>query len=435
MSIREFDRRLREALRPWAQAWRGRSDNPLARRAALTQARRAQRGSPWRCSWWLLSCGILISGATACLLAQAVLRFGALGSSGIASTAYAHNALLWSTLQVLDGAVLFGVAWLLERLAQAGWFCTLWLAQPGVGRPGIGEDYCASPLSTEDYAVGALAHALRLCLGPCIMLGVFGAANQLCAVIAQRQGTLAAPCPAWPGGELVWLCVGAGLSGLLRCAGSLAAVLATLLLLLALSPYWRNAAAAYLAPVTALAWHALAALSNPPGRRPWAADPSSDWLALVFAAPQAAWITGAGLVLLGLEAYIWRGPRTLALHARWGLGAARLLAACGGLCILWILIGRFINYDELYAHLSQTHTSMPDLRSLLPATLWPLSAISGAYSVPVLEQLAEVKDASALLLLKALGLRALALLIPLGLGIIFLGHLRTAIWLKRRGAL
>ncbi len=435
MRVREFMGHWRSALHAWASAWGGRADNPLARQAELTQLRLAQRGSPWACSWWLLSCGSLISAATAALLVQAVLRFEQLSASAVASSAYAHNVLLWCSVQVLDGLVLFGVAWLLARLAQAGWFCTQWLASSSTGRADCATDYSTSALSTEDYIVGAVTHTLRLCWAPCMFASAAGTVDQLCAVIALKQSTLAASSPLWPGGELTWLIIGALVGFGIRLLGSLASVLATLLLLLALSPYWRMSALAYLAPSAALLWHALAALYSPAGRRPWPADAASDFLALVFTAPQAVWLVGAGLLLLGVEAYAWRGPRTLQAHARLSLGSIRLLAAVGALWIIWMLAARFIDYDALYAHLSQAQATYPDLRSLAPGSLWPLQAISAAYGVPVLEQLAQGQDASALLTLKALGLRALALLMPLGLCAIFLGHLRTAVWLKRRGAL
>lgn len=415
----------------WREAWRGRRANPIAVQAALECRRRAARRPAWLpCSRFMFCCTALVSSVTAYLLVIAYLRFSAVAGSSIASRSFAQGALLWGCVQVLDSAVVLAILWLAERLAQSFWYSsTLLAAYPGA-RGALTSEMAGSRLTDYEYVVGALQHVTRLCWTPLLLLSGLSALDGF----IYESGWLGAPTyggtiPVWRPEQLPVLALLALLTALLKPICGLLAVWASSVVLLSFSPWWRHAAAAYIAAGLAFAWHLPGSLCVLPGTLgQFVAVWVGDVLSMLFTQPWMAPVLLLILVLLAVEAHT---TSPLQAHQRWarrGVPAMRLILVTSALAILMFTIGNGMAYriDD------STYSSFDEPQQLLPAVLWP-ELVSSAAS-PMSLRPGFTPEAGQLWWRTCLGLGSHGLaqgVLPLLFLLIFAGHARASVYVRR----
>jgi hypothetical protein len=412
----------------WREAWRGRRANPIAQQAALECRRRDARRPAWLpCSRFMFFCTALISSVTAYLLVIAYLRFSAVAGSSIASRSFAHGALLWGGLQVLDSAVVLAILWLAERLALSFWYSGgLLAAYPGA-RGALGSEMAGSRLSDHEYVMGALQHVLHLCWRPLLVLGGLSALDGF----IHQSGWLGAPygdmLPGWRPEQLPVLALLALLTALLKPICGLLAVWATALVLLSFGPWWRHAAVSYIAAGLTLAWHLPGLLCVLPGTL---GQQVTDWMGDAL-----PWMFSEPLILLNLmllllvfcvEAHTTSPLRAHQYWMRPGMPAMRLILVSGALVILCFAMG---NAYALINGASYGYTDEPGMLSFI---FWPVLTVSSANPMS-LQTLVSAGageawwQAFAVLGLLGLAQASLTLLLLL----IFAGHARAAVYLRR----
>jgi hypothetical protein len=427
-------RMLREA-QSWRAAWRTRRDNPIAVQAALEMRRRAERRPGWlMCSPWMLGWSLLISGFTTYLLIAAYLRFMAVAPSSVASHSFAINALLWTVVQLFDAATVLLLLWLLERVAAACIYCSGMLASYHGARGGLSGELALTPLNDYECVAGVLQHVLHLCLAPVVLLSIVACADQFLGVMGVLQGQAPDPAAGWPGGQLLWLGLAALLSLPVKIIGALAAILATALTLLSFSPWWRYPSVTFGAVVLALAWHLAGVISAPPGRMGlWGYSGLGDWLPAVFTSRWPALLLLAGLLVLIIAAHAWTPLITYSTCARWGMPALRVIASTGLLCILFFAASAFANYDNNSFWASGAPPYSLGVWDMAPALCWPVQAASIACPLLWSENILRLEQWTRTTLLISFIWHALAVMgIPLLLLLVYAGHARQAVFVRRR---
>jgi hypothetical protein len=413
----------------WREAWRGRRANPISLQAALESRRRAAQRPAWLpCSRFMFVCTALISSATAYLLVIAFLRFTAVAGSSVASRSFAHGALLWGCVQVLDSAVVLALLWLAERLALSFWYSGgLLAAYPGA-RGALGSEIAGSRITDYEYVVGALQHVTRLCWSPLLLLSGLSALDGFVYSWQLLSEQSTANAAASPPGQLAWLALLAVLTALLKPVCGLLAVWATVLVLLSFSPLWRSAAVTHIVVWLALAWHLPGLACVLPGTLgQYMTMYVGNVLPALFSESWVPLLVLLGLLALAVEAHT---TSPLRAHQNWacqGVPAMRLILVSGALVVLCSGSGNLIAYMAS----SEIYPSTSDLPSWL-LVFWPVLASSAASLMPLLSMPASVMMQASPQLDPGLGLRALAQAgLPLLLLLIFAGHARAAVYLRR----
>ena len=330
----------------WREAWRGRRANPIALQAALECRRRDARRPAWLpCSRFMFFCTALISSVTAYLLVIAYLRFSAVAGSSIASRSFAHGALLWGDVQVLDSAVVLAILWLAERLALSFWYSSALLAAYPGARGALTSEMAGSRLTDYEYVVGALQHVTRLCWTPLLLLSGLSALDGFIFMSQLLDPPTVDSAAFWRPGQLPVLALLALLTALLKPICGLLAVWASALVLLSFSPWWRHAAVTYIAAGLALAWHLPGLLCVLPGDAGAVSGAAGGRCAAhALAQPWMAPVLLLILVLLAVEAHT---TSPLQAHQRWarrGVPAMRLILVASALAILLFTIGNGMAY-------------------------------------------------------------------------------------------
>lgn len=422
--------RLGAEAAAWREAWRNRRDNPVALSAALQFARSSQRRPVWLpCSRFMFACAVLISGATAYLLVVAWQRFTAVSGSSVVTRGFARNALGWGGVQVLEGAQLLALLWLAERLVLALWYAGGLLATYPGARGALSPELAGSRLSDHECVTGALVYIARLCWTPMLVLGVLNTLDQF----IYASGWL--PLPGGPGAaysaeHLPWLALIALLSIVLKPLCGMLAVWAGALLLLSFGPWWRHAAVSYGAAALALLWHApglACALPGTAGQQLAGMLGYSLWWSEF--APSLVLLLIVLLLLLAAEAHATSPLGAYSFGARRQAPALRLVLATGAVAVL---LGGLVNLCAYLVNEPYVWGD-DDLPTTLSLALWPAMAVSVACPLSLTALVADyghsATPAGAYL---GLSLRAVVQLgVPLGLALIFAGHARAALYVRR----
>jgi hypothetical protein len=412
---------LRVEATAWRAAWRGRRLNPLAGQAALEFQRWAARRPAWRpCSRWMLFWGVLVSAATTYLLVVAYLRFQGVVGSSVVSRSFAATALLAGVVQVLDGAVLLASMWLLERLALAFWYSSALLAAHPGAREGPGGAFAASRLSDYEYVIGALQWVTRPCWTPLLLLAGLSALDEF----LYGTGWIQTP----PGAHLALprIALAALMLALLKPVCGLLAIWATALVLLSFSPWWRHAAVSYFAAWLALAWQLPGVACVLPGMLgQMALFRIGDVVPRIFAEPWVAPVLLLLLMLLAAEAHSTSPLRAHQRFARWGMPALRPILACGLPVIAFFSIGNYIAFQLSDADQRWHWLGLEP--STLSLVLWPVVASSAASPIPLLYYVSTEMLQGLWVALRLMAQAGMPLLLVL----IFAGHARAAVFLRR----
>lgn len=427
-----FPGQLAAEARAWREAWRARRDNPIAQQAALECCRRDARRPAWLpCSRFMFVCTALVSSVTAYLLVVAYLRFSAAAGSSIASRSFAHGALLWGCVQVLESAVVLAILWLAERLALSFWYSSTLLAVYPGARGAISSEVAGSRITDYEYVVGALQHVTRLCWTPLMLLAGLGALDGF----IYESGWLGAPfggtVPGWSPGQLPALALLALLTALLKPICGLLAVWASAVVLLSFGPWWRRAAATYIAAGLALAWHLpglLCVLPGTPGQ--YLAVWAGDAFELLFSEQWdvAALLLLLALLLLILEAHTTSPRRAQQFWTLRGVPAMRLIVVTSVLAIVLFAVGNGMAYriDD------SNYSSFNEPQDELPALLWPELMSSAASPMPLRPGF--TPEIGQLWWRTCLGLGVRGMVqggLPLLFLLIFAGHARAAVFIRR----
>jgi hypothetical protein len=375
---------------------------------------------------------LVASAATTWLLFLTCQTCLEIASSPAASWSIRSAVVIAAVRDLLKGATLVALCLALYRAAAAFFAALRLLERPRGARPGLMEEIGRARLAGPDFTLALIVFCGRSCWASILILSLITTLNQLLAVACDWGADGRFPAGAWPGGYWPWLVAASLPIAAVKFAGGLLSVAAISLLFASLSPYMKFPVLSPVLVFLALAWQVagcapawLAAI--PVYYLDW------DWIPVVMLAPANASLLAAGLVFTAVLSLQGCSGRPAFQPVRQPLARHTPLLAVAAVVALFLL-------PYLAAPVGATHpNAVQDLSALLRYTwpmhgpLWATQAVCLAPPVTLINLTGAVKEPSAAQLCLALGGRAvLALLLPLGLCLIFAGQTCRAMEMHRR---